>query len=150
VLASTYSKATPADREAILRAFDPAWVSVPKAEYEAWREFRIEESAPARPPWPMNGPFRALFRNQQWLVVDRDSVLIYQCLCETEAKALVLALNEFPAAVEWMREHADRYPLDDNTPSTEKATRASRNALLARVGTAGFDLTGEKETERCH
>ena len=95
---------------------------------------------PDRVPWP-KGPFMwEAFANPnnsgRWQLESGNRTLLngYETTPETR-EALALALTEFPAAVAWIREHG-------TMQSGEQLDRyiARRDALLARVDAAGFDL----------
>ena len=97
--------------------------------------------APARKHWP-RGPFTVVLNNHsaRYRIECGEPMRLCYGMYKSQAKAIAVALAEFPTAVAWIREHG-------TMQSGEQLDRyiARRDALLARVDEAGFDLsiTGE-------
>jgi Holliday junction resolvase RusA-like endonuclease len=97
---------------------------------------------PARKPWP-KGPVTVHDDddgdNKSFLLL--DSRILCEKATKEVANAIVLALNEFPAAVALLREDARCFPADLAHPSpASDSFNARRDALIARMDAAGFDL----------
>ena len=100
------------------------------------------KSVPPRRPWP-KGPFMVEQNDKGWWYL-RDTYGNIVALETTKevADILALALTEFPAAVAWLRSH-QRASLSFGMDV--------RDALLARVDAAGFDMlvfTAAEEQKR--
>jgi len=101
----------------------------------------------AKKAWP-EGPFEAKLvvkdEPHGWHVVSDHGWHVCNKCSQTEAEAIALALNlnMLPECVAWMKDHARKLAaLDINHSCDDRISREARDALLAKLAAAGFDLT---------